>query len=239
MNRTWVVLLALLALPPIGHGQEVVRKWQAQAALEVDAAGQVAKATLLQDVPEAVAKPARDVMAHWRFKPVMRNGHAVSAKTYAFVELQLVKRDQAQFGLKVVYDANGPRLRPTVFPFPSGIGASSTGALLIEAVVQPDGHLDQVQVVETHFGSQNHLFGQSTTQAVRQWLADPEYVDGRPIATRVQIPFTVCGTGPHCGGPKLTLWHRPTMQDIPAPPATGQSVALDSPLEPLSVQSGG
>lgn len=51
-----------------GHGQQVVREWQDQMALDVDPAGQVARVTLLNEVPDAIAKPVSAVMQQWRFK---------------------------------------------------------------------------------------------------------------------------------------------------------------------------
>lgn len=163
---------------------------------------------------------------------------------YAFVKLEVVQRDQATFGLKVVYGSNGPRLRPTVSPFPfSGdFLAPAGGALLVEAVVQPDGHVGQVHVIESHFAGRTHLISSAAAQAIGQWQADPEYVDGSPIATRVQIPVVNCGSSKNgCDAYRreLKLWHPHTASDAPTPPDAGQSMALNSPLEPLSVQPGG
>ena len=81
MKKTGIVLLAGLALSTPGHGQQVVREWDAEVALDVDTAGQVAKVTLLTAVPKAIAEPAGAVMKHWRFKPVDKNGHTVAART--------------------------------------------------------------------------------------------------------------------------------------------------------------
>lgn len=243
MKQAGIVLLAGLVLSTAGHSQQVAREWQAEVALDVDVAGQVAKVTYLNEIPEAIAKPAGAVMTHWRFKPVQKDGHTVAARTYAFVKLQVVPRDPATYGLRVVYGSNGPRLRPTASPFPlsGGLLASSPGALLIEAVVQPDGHVNQVQVIESHFTHHEHLIDSAAAKAIGQWRADPEYVDGTPIATRVQIAAVNCGTAKNdCDAYSnaLKLRHRSTVPGAPAP-SGGQSVALNSPLEPLSVQPGG
>lgn len=243
MKKTTAVLLAGLVLPSFVYSQQVEREWPAEAVLDVDAAGQVSSVTLLDEFPEAIATAAEAVMARWRFKPVEKNGHPVSARTYAFVQLRVVKRNQTTFGLQVVYRSNGPRLHPTVSPFSASSAAlaSSGAALLIEALVQPDGRVGPVKVVESHFGSQNHLVSSTAVLAVKRWRGDPEYVDGNPVATLVQIPVINCGTLKDCEGPKqeLKLWHRAAAVDASAPPATGRSVALNSPLEPLAVQPGG
>jgi hypothetical protein len=238
MKKIGLAVLALLVLSPAAPGQQIVREWQAQAALDVDAAGQVVAVAFPDTIPETLAKPAREVMGHWRFKPAEAGGHAVGAKTWANVSLQVVKRDPAGFSLMVVYKSNGPRLRPTVAPVPPGAG-DTAGALLVEAVVRPDGHLDQVKVVESHFASRDHLFVQAAEQGVRQWLGDPEYVDGRPVATRVQIPVMVCAPAA-CEryASQLKLWHRPGHAAL-STPTPGESVALNSALEPVSVQPGG
>jgi TonB family protein len=243
MKRMIAALLASVALPAVGQAPQVVREWNAQVALDVDRTGQVVQAVLPDRFPEAVTRPAREVMAHWRFKPAMSRGHAAGARTYAVVKLQVVTRDAGQFGLRVLYTANGPRLHPTVAPIPPIREVNSAqGDMLVEAVVRPDGHIDHVQVVESHFNSHTHLFKEAASQAISQWRADPEYVDGHPVATRVQIPITLChGKDGKCEQPQpeLKLWRRPTAGPAMAAPASGQAVALDSPLEPLSMQSGG
>lgn len=234
----------LLALAPVAQAQEIEREWPAQVALDVDPAGQVVAAKLPADIPDALVKAANEVMSRWRFKPVQRDGHAVSAKTYARVKLQAVKRGTGTFGLQVVYLSNGPRLYPTVAPYyPLRESNHSEGALLIEAVVQTDGRIDDIKVVESHFsgGPRQSLFSKSAVEAVSRWHADPEYVDGHPVATHIQLPMTFCLSRDGCREPipELKLQRKPAATSASLPLALGESIALDSPLEATSIKAGG
>ncbi|HEV2621839.1 MAG TPA: energy transducer TonB, partial [Frateuria sp.] len=229
-----------IALPAISQTPQVVRDWRAWVALDVDPAGQVVNVVLPSQIPEAIGNQAHEVMSHWRFRPARSHDQAVGAKTYAMVHLQVVRRDEGHFGLQVVYVSNGPRLHPTTVPFPPLTQINSAhGDLLIEAVVRPDGHIGEVQVVESHFTSHDRLIREAASHAVQQWTADPESVGGRPVATRIQLPITLChGQGSTCDElqPELKLWRHPAAMQTPTP---DEAVALDSPLEPISTQSGG
>jgi TonB family protein len=239
------MVLSLLLWSTVS-AQEVAREVMAEAALDVAPGGQVAHVQFLREIPEVLARPASEVMTHWRFEPVRREGRLVGAKTYARVKVQVVKLGEDRYGVQVLYRSNGPRLRPTVAPdYPLSETNHGEGRLLAEAVVQPDGTLSHVEIVESHFsgGPREKLFRRSVMEAMQRWHADPEAVDGQAVATRIQIPITFClGANGGCSEslPPLKLWHPvDKSQALSSPTSLGEAVAVDSPLKPSAVSPGG
>lgn len=243
-----VLLIATLSTPcpfqRVSAEQPAAREWRAEVALDVDQAGQVVAVELPDTIPDVLATSAREVISRWRFKPVLVDGHAVSARTYARVKVQVVKRDAGTFGVQVVYSSNGPRVKPSVAPYyPLRETNHGEGSLLMEATVKPDGRIEDIKVVESHFsGPRKGLFSRSAEQAVKQWQADPEYVDGHPVATRIQLPMKFClGRDGGCKErvqPLKLLRHAETDLALSSQPL-GEAVALDSPLQPSAISADG
>ena len=82
----------------------------------------------------------------------------------------------------------------------------------------------------------------NSPDAVKQWQADPEYVDGRPVATRIQLPMKFClGRDGGCKErvqPLKLLRHAETDLALSSQPL-GEAVALDSPLQPSAISADG
>lgn len=182
---------ARAAAPPAG-GQQVAREYRAEVALDIDAHGQVTAVQLPADLPPVLAGPAREAIGHWRFEPPVRGGHAVTARTWARVRLQLLRQSDGNYGLRAVYGSNGPGLTFARRPdYPRNeIRQRGQGRLVMEATVQPDGTLTDVQMASYRF---NHpdpgAFRTSAETVMRYAHAQPELVDGKPVATRIQVPF--------------------------------------------------
>jgi TonB family protein len=243
MKLKLAAVLVIAMLGPVAHAQEVARELPAQVALDVHPDGQVAHVQWPAEFPALLAKPASEVMMHWRFKPIERHGQPASAQTYARIKVQLVKRGAESYGVQVRYLSNGPRIRPTVAPYyPLSETSNGQAEMLVQAVVQPDGTLGDVQIVEAYFrGTRSVLFRKSVTDAVTRWRADPELVDGRPVATRIQIPmsFLLTENGRSWSPPKLKLLRQTAATAAAMPAPIGEAVAMDSPLEPAAVNPGG
>ena len=245
MKLKLLAVLMLCVLWSAVSAQEVAREVAAEAALDVTSDGQVARAQMLTPIPEVLAKPASEVMTRWRFKPVRRHGRDVPAKTYARVKIQLLKAGADKYRIRVVYLTNGPRIQPTVTPYyPIAETGHGEAHLLLQAIVQSDGSLSDVEVVEAHTsgGPLGRLFRQSAIAALRRWHADPEVVDGRPIATHIRVPMSFClaKTGACSKSlPKLKLWHPPATGADALPARSGQAIAMDSPLTPSAVTPDG
>ncbi|UGB38045.1 energy transducer TonB [Frateuria soli] len=227
-----MALLAGLVLPGwAAHAADgqIVRTYHLQAGLDVDAAGQVTRVDLPGEIPAVLGAPARESIKRWRFKPPVRGGRTVTARTYAWVDLLLVRHPDGNHGVDVSYVKNGPALalRPPRWPMVQG-----GGRLTMAAVVQPDGSLTDIKVVASAFSSPiaRRQFALAVEEAIRHSHALPEQVDGKPIATRVQIPVAF----ERHDAPSTARADRPTDQPtVPAPDdLSGQAVALDSPVQP-------
>jgi hypothetical protein len=234
----WAALMLSAGTAHAVDGQ-VVQTYHLQAGLDVDTAGQVARVELPGEIPAVLNAPAQEAIKHWRFKPPVREGHAVTARTYAWVDLVLVKRPDGNYGVAVRYVKNGPALalRAPRWPMEQG-----DGRLTMAATVQPDGSLTDIKLVDSEFSSPlaRKQFALAVQEAIRHSRALPELVDGKPVATRMQIPVTFRTRNP--SGVAEAEANRPKDPAADAretPDLSGQAVALDSPVQPLMVEPRG
>lgn len=235
------MLWAMLVIPGwAAHAvdRQVVRTYHLQAGLDVDTGGQVTRVDLPGEIPAVLGAPAQEAIKRWRFKPPVRAGHAVTARTYAWVDLELVKRPDGNYGVAVSYVKNGPALalQPPRWPMVQG-----DGSLTMEAVVQPDGSLTDANLVASSgFSSPlvRKQFVLAVEDAIGRSHALPELVDGKPVATRMQIPVVFerhDGPSGRAKAKTAPAPDQPTGAGSEAPQLSGQAVALDSPVQPVDV----
>lgn len=201
------VLLFLCA--GTASAQQVVRNIRVDVALDVDTQGRVVQATPPDDLMPALRGPLQQAVSHWRFKPMMKNGSAVTARTYGRVNLQMIEESPGKYGLRVVYLSNGPSLmfmRAPKFPAEM-IRARTEGTLHMEAVVQPDGSLSDIRMTDATISASSSnskraesVFERAARNAMASMQAKPEWVDGKPAATRISLPFAFGLNGPSGGG---------------------------------------
>lgn len=233
---------AALVLPVGAAGAadvQVVQTYHLQVGLDVDTAGQVTRVELPGAVPPVLGAPAQEAIKRWRFKPPVRGGHAVTARTYAWIDLVLAQRPDGNYGVAVHYIKNGPAL---VLRAPRWPREQGDGRLTMAAVVRPDGSLTDIKLVASEFSSPlaRKQFALAVEEAIRHSRALPELVDGKPVATRVQIPVIFQTRSPSDAAEAKA--RRTT--DAPAdahgtPDLSGQAVALDSPVQPLGAEPRG
>lgn len=229
-------LLALACVLPV-HAAEVRAK-VFQVGANVDAQGKVTATQFDAAVPAGIANVLTAAMKQWRFVPARLNGQAVAAHTFVRVRLKATPDAQGQYALRISFVSNGPRLDREVGPrYPAdAIRSRETATLLLEATVQADGHLSDLNVSGKSSSPRTmREFKKNVLEAARQWRYTPETVDGQAVATRMRIPFHF----------ELNSWP-PSKTPAPAaaddddaqpgdPLTHDQDVALDSPLQPQSV----
>lgn len=213
----------------------VAREYRAQVALDIDTDGKVSGIQLPQDVPAMLAAPAREAIARWRFKPPVRDGHAVTARTYVRLVLQLVRQADGNYGLRAVYRANGPRLILTQLPqYPlNELRQRGQGTIVMEAIVHPDGTLSDIHMASHRINHPGPGAFVTSAQAVMQHAhAQPELVAGQPVATRIQVPFVYALQSV---SRSEALSRQEAKDGAPAtaeaPQSVGEPVALDSPVQ--------
>ena len=201
--------LAAIAAEPQGVGSEQAppapRLFSAQLRIEVGADGVVTAVApspaLSQVVNAALAENLRKV----RFAPALLDGRPVAGVTYAWQEACLVPADGGS-RLAVRFLGTGPgtanaiQRTPPQFPFEAQRAGASADVKATYRV-EPDG---SISVESTELASGRSRYTREFLAATRQWLAaqraEPEQLDGRPVATRVST-HVVFKSGPSFSGP--------------------------------------
>lgn len=239
--RVLCALLAAGVVPARAAAADagVAREYRAQAAVDIGADGNVTAIDLPAEVPAMLAGPAREAIARWRFKPPVRDGHAVTARTYLRLVLQVVQQADGNYGLRAVYRSNGPKLVLTQGPaYPlDELRQRGQGTIVMEAIVHPDGTLSDIHAASHRINHPDpRAFIASADAVMRCAHAQPELVDGRPVATRIQVPF-VYALQSISRSEALSI--DAGKKGAPAPAGgsgpVGEVVALDSPVQPVDV----
>lgn len=189
--------------------QQVVRSYRVDVALDIDTQGRVAHATLPDDLAPVFGAPIQGAVLHWSFKPVMKNGVAVTARTYARIKLEVFQQTKDKYGVRVVCLSNGPSLTFTKAPeFPADMVRTRTeGTVQIEAIVQPDGSVTDVHVTSSSISGERigspgysaRIFERAALAAMEHMRARPEWVDGKPVATHISLPIAYGLNSPSSG----------------------------------------
>ncbi|MGN2243600.1 energy transducer TonB [Frateuria sp. GZRR33] len=214
---------------------QVAREYRAEVALDIATDGKISAIQLPQEVPAILTAPAREAIARWRFKPPVRDGHAATARTYVRLVLQLVRQADGNYGLRAVYRSNGPRLSFPVLPrYPlDELRRRGQGSVVMEAIVHPDGTLTDIHAASHRINHPNPgAFIKSAEAVMRHALAEPERVDGKPVTTRIQVPFVYAL---HSISRSEALSRQAREETAPVASdgfnPIGEAVALDSPAQ--------
>lgn len=225
-------LALMMAVPPCALAQKAIRQYRTTIQLDIDAHGMVDRVGMPEPLPEVLVAPVRQTVADWRFKPPEIDGHPVSARTWAYVTVQVVKRPNHGYGVRVVYRDNGPKITyryPPAYPLRAR-KLHYEASLLISATIEPDGSLDDVHLVDKR-GKGVPIFLRAVRRAFEHWHASPMLVNGKPAATHVQVPITF-ERNMFGGGDR-----RNVKPGFPLPPwmkgVSGEPFATDSPLQRL------
>lgn len=212
---------------------KVVREYRADVVLDINAQGEISAISLPGDIPPTLDGPVRAVIGRWRFQPPAKDGRTVTARTYAKVAMQVVQQAQDSYGVRVIYRSNGPKLHFAQLPaYPvNEIRQRGQGRVVMEATVRPDGSLGDVHVASKRFNHPNDgAFIKSAQAFMQHASAQPELVDGSPVATRIQVPVTFTLRQVSYGEALARRAKRttPALADDASP--IGEPVALDSPV---------
>jgi iron complex outermembrane receptor protein len=114
-----------------------------------------------------------------------------------------------------------------VYP-PSALAAQRHTDVVLTVTVDADGHVSNVEV--TSSGGDD--VDQAAELAVRQWTFVPAKRDGRPIASRIRVPFHFAPPAP---APEVIESPPPTEHELPPQPAvSGPPAPRAAPSQPAS-----
>ena len=177
---------ALVTLMPVVPDDVAAKDGQVLLALEVNAAGYVTRAEVKSCTVPGLAQPCVDVVKRWRYTPALLQGKPVAAKfiqpidfsasgVMSAVELQLTSAPAK------VISAKAPVL-------PDALKHLS-GQAVVAATVDDHGKVADAAVVSS---SHEELNG-PCLEAIRRWTFAPRTEGGKPVATKVQVPFRFVG----------------------------------------------
>ena len=178
----------------LGPQPEEVRK-TIHAKVSIDADGRVTDATLVEKkVPASIESAVLARVKGWQFDPVIANGTAVPAVTYAAFYACAMKSGDG-YDLAVKYLDNGPLLERSVrFEFQPVVSEFSKAeqTITVKLTILPNGRvqLDDVVMVDV-----DPRIDRDVRLSVKHWLQDmrytPELVGGQPVATAMEWPIYI------------------------------------------------
>jgi TonB family protein len=245
-NMFYAAVLALVCMLPARAAEK--REQYFNVGATVDAQGRITVTDFDPDVPKPVTDLLTQVMKQWRFVAAKSDGKPVPAHTFIYAKVEAVPDAHGNYGLRVIYSGNGPKLVKNIVPtYPKkALRQRQSGFLFLTVTVNVDGSLTDM-TVSRQFDHWPVLpaFQDAALAAVKQWHAVPEQVDGRPVKTRVRIPcnFTLTSAGAIYTDDQVR-WLRDAarkrdsvdaLAGVPLP--SEQTAALDSPLQPSAVAS--
>lgn len=184
LARLTFPLLALFIVVPAAHGQDL--GGHRQATVHLDADGRVDEVVLHGELHPRVAALLREDIARWRFESARVDGRPVASVTHLQIGLRARPLADGSFGLEVASVQNGVRLVEVgAMSFPaSAMRRNQQGTVEVVATVHPDG---RVEVHETR-GEAPRALHAAARRMLRSSRFEPEQVDGRPIAARIEKP---------------------------------------------------
>lgn len=234
----FVIVLSVLLLGVMPSGamaQDVVRQYSTTIKLKVDTRGQVTQVGTPDRLPDMLVAPVRKAAKAWRFKPLQTSGHAVSVTTFAHATVKVVREVDKRYGLRVIYDCNGPKLLTRLPKYPRiWIGTALEPKLLFAITIKPDGSLADVHAVKTLGGNRGRVFSQGVKMIrddLMHWRALPMRVNGKPAFSHIKMTIAF-------GRSWVNEKHTNSSDDHAAPAwaraPSGGLIASDSPLQRLS-----
>lgn len=184
LARLAFLLLSASTLAPAAHGQDL--GGHRQATVHLDAEGRVGEVVLHGELHPRIAALLREDIARWQFEPARVDGRPVASVTHLQIGLRARPLADGSFGLEVASVQNGVRLVEVgAMSFPAAAARrNQQGTVEVIATVHPDG---RVEVHETR-GDAPRALHAVASRMLRSSRFEPEQVDGRPVAARIEKP---------------------------------------------------
>ncbi|KFN43642.1 hypothetical protein [Arenimonas oryziterrae] len=168
--------------------------------VEIDAAGAIVRASPLSDIPEAVQRAVLAAAKPLHFDPAKVAGKPVPSATTLSLTVVFERQPEGGFRLRLTQASNGLKAALIAEPkYPSEELRQQNDALVVVRLqVREDGSTDaKAPGYERVYLSQTSSRAeQRFKHAIETVLADTrfdlDYVDGKPVASAIRIPFRFC-----------------------------------------------
>lgn len=207
----------------------------------VDATGHVQAATPLDpQAPAALLQAAEAYARRLPFTPARKAGVAVASQTYLSLVLAVEPADEGKFALKLRRAVSSPGvLALGKLDLPKNLGRRAGATISVSVSVDAEGKPDMdsfkvesVQLREpSSFAETRYL--ESIRQSVRHSRYDPDKVDGKPVASRLTLPyrFGMGGGKPKPGEEEEGRGRKPPTPLDPTDQPTMQGASLQPDVE--------
>lgn len=151
----------------------------------------------------------------------------MSVRTWIYAKVEIVRRPDDHYGLRVVYRKNGPKIFNSLAPdYPKrALKLLKQADLLMEVRVNSDGSLDQIHMVDSRGDAK--LFVNSLRKTMKRWHASPMLVNGKPAISHVRLHVSFKINDRDQQSHQQTDHGESAWEDFPR----GVPVAVDSPLQ--------
>ena len=172
-----------------------------QGTLEIGPEGTVRHYALDGNVDAAAAKAVEAAVATWRFRPIVRDGHPVIARTTMHLALEAIADDAGALQLKLASTRFGDDMRIKSIPapkYPYEAGRAGLGARVILVLdVDENGKVRNAGAYQTNLGARTpndkvaeqwrRLFERSALDAARAWTVERTAGSGGPVGPHQYI----------------------------------------------------
>ncbi len=218
-------------------------QFRASVKLTVDASGKVQAAEAPASMPKALRDAIEAQVRDWRFQPPSARGVSGGGVTYAMVGACAILMGDGGYRLAVDYKANGPRneksndgwLPPPQYPVDAERAGQQAG-VVVDFTVGTNG-LSSLNEIRYQPGSTGYhaYFDASIKQWVKsmRWL--PEQLNGKMVATRLNVPinFEIGGSFKSTASERRKQAATPECQAAVASDLLQLPVAVNSPFKKL------
>jgi TonB family protein len=163
-----------------------------QLQLDIDAQGHPANVVAPVGTPPPVVEQLTRAANAWTYTVPRRDGHGLPARTWAYLMLHVAPASDGSFQVGVTLLANGPGVDQRFIPaYPEeGLAQHIEAFMVVRMTVKPDGALGDAKFERSEVSVGNDgIFRKAILASMSTWRAHPELVDGKPVATRIEVPF--------------------------------------------------
>lgn len=181
----------LLAMPVAAGDSNGLVAFRAEARVELDATGHPTKIEASKDLPDAIRSYIEKRVSAYTFSPPARGDVTGAGVTYLALGACAVPAGGG-YRLGLDLEGNGPRFAGVRLPGPeyprAAARARAQAEITTQVLVGPDGSASLEKITYANPEQpERRAFDDSLRSWVRRLKFEPEQLDGKPVATRVEV----------------------------------------------------